>query len=66
MGNSMFHTHYWKETERIVSQPLDGGARVKGCDEDTLQRLVFGVTSIVLTCGECGDKKTVVVIGMSK
>ena len=57
----MFHQHDWKETERI-SAPRALSTAVE-CSERLFERLTWGVTTIVLTCARCGDKKTVEVLG---
>lgn len=59
------HKHNWKETERIVCKPVaitrwDGWG-----DSNNLERILWGITSIVLTC-HCGDKKVVEVKGCDR
>lgn len=62
MVRSLFHRHQWTETERVTAPPF--GGRMQGMDDAYLiERLALGVTTIIMTCSECGDKKTIEVLG---
>jgi len=58
------HEHMWAESERMVARPPQRWTleNYKG-DARTLERLTYGVTTIVLTCSLCGDKKTQEILG---
>ena len=57
-------SHQWVETERVTTPPsLMTGASGSSY---AIERLVWGITSIVLTCTLCGDKKVVEVKGTKK
>lgn len=60
---SCFWGHKWAETERLKAPPAAGSHKFTRCSEHMYERLVFGVTVIVLTCASCGDKKTIEVLG---
>ena len=54
------HEHSWKETERIICPPINmAGGSISGYLPYTVERLVWGITTIVLTCEKCGDKRYV-------
>jgi hypothetical protein len=57
----LIHTHVWEETERIVTPP--GSHSKMNGSSDAVERILWGITSIVLTCKQCGDKKVVEVKG---
>ena len=59
---TLFHCHKWRETERIHARTA-ANHKFERCSEYMYERLTFGVTTIVLTCEGCGDKKTVEVLG---
>ena len=50
-------SHQWKETERAHTDPAYVGS-ASGSPQ-AIERLLWGITSIVLTCALCGDKKVV-------
>jgi hypothetical protein len=52
------HRHQWVETERIVAYGMKKGGPFE-CSMEHVERLMFGITSIVLTCSECGWKRVV-------
>jgi hypothetical protein len=57
----MWHRHQWVETERSFTPPV-GAMNASGISSHALERLLWGITSIVLTCS-CGDKKVIEVKG---
>lgn len=59
------HTHEWRETERTMTPGVaaPNGWSIEGGTRETVERLLWGITSIVLTCATCGDKKVVEVKG---
>jgi hypothetical protein len=61
----MFHRHSWVEKERFYAEPLSGGKISSSGigSNDLLQRMAFGVTSILYSCRECDAKKTKEVLG---
>lgn len=64
---NLFHRCVWKERERVVVQPMTFESfRVSKCSEEQANRIMFGMTTIVLACVECGDYKAVEVIGSVK
>lgn len=48
------HRHQWTETARVFVPPSQRQVRYKGSNEETLDRVLFGVTSIEMRC-DCGD-----------
>lgn len=50
------HTHDYKETHRRFVQSEFRDARaLKGCDKETIERLLFGITVVELKCQSCGN-----------
>jgi hypothetical protein len=58
----LFHRHHWVETERHTARSVRG-FRIERCSEHMYERLAFGVTTIVLACAVCGDRKTLEILG---
>jgi len=65
---SWFHRHQWVERERIYApsprRPESGGIKYDG-PAGNLQQIMFGVTTILYTCGDpaCRKPRTVKVLG---
>ena len=58
----MFHKHIWKEVERFYAPPTDKNVDVgRGCP-GSLEKLIFGVTTIHFIC-KCEEHKFVEVLG---
>lgn len=57
------HRHYWAEDHRVFASTTTTELSVKGTSDETVQRLMFGVTTIMLKCSTCGELKTVEVLG---
>jgi len=63
--------HEWSEKERCYAPPAGIKATdVSGSNTEALRQLLdynkacaFGITTIILECGICGDLKTTVVYG---
>jgi len=58
----MFHTHRFVEQERIYA----GRVKLTGCGDgavEDIERLLFGITTIISKCDECGTLQTVEVKG---
>ncbi len=60
----MWCFHQWKEYERLKAQP-PASITVERGDANTMERLAFGVTSIVLACEKCGDRKVIEIKGIA-
>ena len=66
----IWHRHSWTEIERIYARPrkitdlIDEA--LAGLSEDLARQLLFGVTSIIYRCSECGAIKTVEVLGKAQ
>mgnify|MGYP001095558516 CR=1 FL=1 len=58
----MFHRHQWSEYQVGYAPPSSPPASVTGYYPRQLERIVLGVTTIVLRCS-CGDMKTVEYLG---
>lgn len=63
---ALFHSHQWVEQSRHSVPPVSMGVKVKWCSERFMERMVCGVTVIVLRCADCGDLKTIEMIGDAK
>lgn len=62
---SWFHSHNWMEVERIKAVPLlKSFDRLEG-KHSSIERFCFRVTTIILECTECHDKKTIEILGES-
>lgn len=62
----MFHRHLWKERERLTSPRLQiTNVEKFQMSERMAERLLMGVTTIVLRCEHCGDLKSVEILGSS-
>jgi hypothetical protein len=61
----LFHRHEWKEQERMIAGPRTFKASTALVSEYCLERLCFGVTTILFRC-DCGAVKTVEMLGAKK
>lgn len=63
----MFHAHQWKEIARTWAPPQKDISVREAKDGETLQRLAFGVTTIVYACADeaCGETKKIECLGQS-
>ena len=59
----IFHSHRWEESERFYAPPRHP-INVKNIDVELMNRLVFGVTTIIYKC-HCGDIRTEEILGAS-
>lgn len=59
----IFHTHSWKEEARWYTPPNRGPFEASRISEETIEKIMFGVTSVELRCSVCGDLKCVVLPG---
>lgn len=57
------HRHSWIEHERFYAPPSSYKWEATRMSEDLAQKLVFGLTTIVLLCEKCGDRKTMEIFG---
>ena len=56
------HEHQWVEMRRTFTG--DGSVKsITGADPETIERLLFGVTSVEMMCSECGDRKSYELLG---
>lgn len=63
----MFHSHSWSPGVVIAyAPPMEWGMQVDSVSPETLERLVFGVTTYQQTCHLCGEQKTYQVLGTKK
>lgn len=62
---SLFHRHKWAEKERFYAPPGQGKFEIERALPELLERLAFGITIILYKC-ECGEIKTVEILGQSK
>lgn len=54
----MFHKHTWKEIARTYAEPHVGTVNVeRGGTQELLERMAFGVTTILWECQDPGCKK---------
>ncbi len=53
--------HRWIETERFTAPPQ--AVLESKSTQEALERLVWGITTIILTCKDCGDMKSLEVKG---
>lgn len=65
-----FHRHSWTEIERIYARPRKITTLIDealtGMSEDLARQLLFGVTTIVYRCSECGAIKKLEVLGKAQ
>lgn len=57
-----FHQHHWIEQSRHFTGPAGLSSVARG-DSETIERLVWGYTVVVLRCQACGDLKAVGIKG---
>lgn len=65
MGVAMrwFHKHEWTERERIVGEGVKNTVKITNATPYDVERLVFGVTTVVFECKGCGELQTVEAVG---
>lgn len=59
---SLFHRHQWREHGRHHTPPHLNMQKADG-PAHTIERLIWGVTVILLKCDTCGDQKVVEMLG---
>ena len=60
----MFHAHKWEEVSRHYTEPIHD-LSMKNANQEAIERLLWGVTVVILQCITCGDKKSVECLGRS-
>lgn len=63
----LFHKHQWEIVVETYAPPL-GVTRLAGCSEFLAERMMLGLTTVLLKCQivQCGQTKTVEMLGRSK
>ena len=56
--------HKWEEKERIQTRRMDKFRGEGSMSEYLAERLLLGVTTIVLKCSKCGDVKSKEFLGV--
>lgn len=59
----MFHTHDYKTMSQFFTEPYQGKWEVTGMSVESMEKILFGFTTIVQQCEDCGELKTTEIIG---
>ncbi len=60
---SLFHRHQWERISATYTPPLKDVKSIERSTEEFANRLVFGLTTVVLRCVVCGDEKIIEATG---
>jgi len=60
--SKFFHYCKWAETERFYAKKLWTG-NVSNASKELVERLTFGVTTILYNCSECNAPKSIEILG---
>jgi hypothetical protein len=60
---NLFHKHVWEEKERFYAEPVRRKFNLTSVFQEELERLLFGVTTIIYKCKNCPEVKRVEILG---
>ena len=59
---SLFHQHNWQEIERFYAPPIREAFTFDGSNQE-INKILFGVTTIVQKCKICNEINKVEILG---
>lgn len=62
----LFHKHKWILIGQTICEPNKTLANPATLNPDTFEKLIFGATTYIWECGECGDIRTKECRGVEK
>jgi len=60
---NLWHIHQWLEAERAYAPPVCGEFKSGSLTQELARMVLFGCTTIILRCKECGALKTTSIPG---